>query len=366
MVQLMHGRTPEVLLMSRSADPPDAYEAHLRQAGWRTRQISDPVETLRAVRSGQIDLVFLHISVQESLDMDLPNVLRRICPTDYLPVMIVASDVAEQERCQYLDSGADEVICEKTSPAEMIARAGALLRIKELNDQLCASHEELQLVLDRERKLLTELRRDNAYLQTLCTTDPLTHLQNVRAFRELMRHEYKSARRYNHPLSLLMLDIDHFKVVNDTHGHPSGDYVLKELAVILKRAVRDSDVVARTGGEEFIIILPKAGLKEAQRFADRIRREAYKREFIVYGDHIHITLSIGVATYPHDAEIVEPEMLVYLADQALLEAKETGRDRVIAVSDLSDETRRRLQAQYKCNRQAMLAEVPEDERHEVE
>lgn len=349
-----------ILLMSKNSPLSAHQRDHLYRSGWRIVHVRDPVETFAAVKSGDVDLVLLHLPVDETIDMDLPNVLRRIAPSEYLPVMVVVADDAEQQRCRYLDSGADDVISEDTSPAEMIARARALLRIKELHDQLTTSRRALQKSLRRERELLGKLRRDNAHLQALCTTDPLTHVENVRSFREILRHEFNTARRYGQPISLLMLDVDHFKVVNDTHGHPSGDYVLKELAVIFKRSIRDSDVVARTGGEEFSVILPKANRRQAARFAERIRREARVRKFNVYGEDIHVTISIGSATYPDDPEIVEPEMLVYLADQALLEAKEGGRNRVIALHELSMPTRRRLRAQYAESGKAIAAALVED------
>jgi diguanylate cyclase (GGDEF)-like protein len=238
---------------------------------------------------------------------------------------------------------------------EMVARIRSLLRIKELHDQLHASRAALRDSLFRERKLLSKLRRDNAHLQVLATTDSLTRLQNAGSFREILGHEFHVARRYDHSLSLLMLDVDHFKLVNDTHGHPSGDYVLKELAVILKRSVRESDVVARTGGEEFGIILPKADRRRAAIFAARIRREVAAKEFAVYGHIIHVTASVGVATFPADAETTEPGMLLYFADQALLEAKETGRDRVVPFSGMDPSVRYRLRRQYA----AMHSEKPQ-------
>jgi len=278
--------------------------------------------------------------------MDFARVLRGVSSTEFLPVVVLAAGADERECCEYLDAGADDVLAEGTSPAEMIARVGALLRVKELHDQLAASRAALRDALDRERQLMAKLRRDNAQLRQEATTDPLTHAQNVRSFRDLLGHEFRGAKRYNTPLSLLMLDVDHFKVVNDTHGHPSGDYVLKELAVILKKSVRESDVVARTGGEEFCVLLPKAGLAQAGKFADRIRGEVFRREFIVYDQHIHVTVSIGLASYPEDVEVADAEMLMYFADQALLTAKENGRDRVVTFHAMPAIVRRRLRQQY--------------------
>ncbi|MCD6364481.1 MAG: diguanylate cyclase, partial [Planctomycetes bacterium] len=270
-----------------------------------------------------------------------------VSTASYLPVVILVPTAQEQERCRFLDSGADDAISTDTSAIETAARIRAMLRIKELHDKLAASQIALGKALCRERKLLEKSRRDNEYLKVLATIDPLTHIQNVRSFHDILQHEFQGAVRYGRHLSLLMLDVDHFKVVNDTHGHPSGDYVLKELAVILKQSVRQSDVVARTGGEEFAVILPNADRARAAAFAERIRRHVYERKFIVFGEQIHATISIGTASYPSDAEITEAGMLVYFADQALLTAKETGRDRIVAVHEMNTVVRQRMRRQYR-------------------
>jgi diguanylate cyclase (GGDEF)-like protein len=233
-----------------------------------------------------------------------------------------------------------------------------MLRVKDLHDQLAVSRVALQEALRRERKLLAKLRRDNANLQTLVTTDALTHVENRRSFQDILLHEFKIARRYNQPLSLLALDVDHFKMVNDCHGHPSGDFVLKEFAVILKQSVRESDVVARTGGEEFSILLPKAGPEQAASLAQRVREAVAQRHFNIYGRTIRITTSVGLATYPNDAEITEPDMLAYLADQALLMAKETGRDRVTALCDVPMAIRNRWRLRYEQKDLAALETLP--------
>ena len=338
------GQTPRILFMAPHGAG-SQHSAHLALAGWQVVEAADEIEAFTAVRGRHIDLALLHMGVQDSADMDLPNVLRSVADDTFLPVMVLCGQ-EEQCACQFLDSGADDVISVETASAEMIARIGALLRIKDLHDQLAASRAALQEALSRERKLLAKLRRDNAELRDLATTDPLTHVQNVRSFHDLLEHEFRGAKRYGHSLSVLMLDLDHFKVVNDTHGHPSGDYVLKELAVILRQSVRESDVVARTGGEEFAVILPRADREQARQFAERIRQEVYGRRFQVYGHDIHVTTSLGLAAFPDDAEITGPQMLFYCADQALLEAKESGRDRVVPFVDLSAGMRRRIRTQF--------------------
>jgi len=312
---------------------------------WEIVAIEDEIDAFAAVRGQRIDLVILNMSLNDSIDSDIPNVLRGISPQQYLPVMVMSTDSAEDQRCRFLDSGVDDVISEDTAAVEVRARVRAMLRIKDLYDQLASSRAALERVLDREQELMERLREDNKALKAKCTTDPLTHVRNVRSFGGILEHEFKSARRYGGALSILALDIDHFKLINDTYGHHSGDYVLKELAVIMTRSVRESDVVARTGGEEFCVLLPKADQDQAATFAERIRKEVCARKFTVFGKDIHVTVSIGQATFPDNAEVTAPGMLTYFADQALLQAKDTGRDRVVKFSDMPREMRLRLRKQ---------------------
>ncbi len=349
--------SPRVLLMSHELDEAAIRSSYLTKAGWQVIHVSEPVEALAMVRSRDIDVVLLHLPLDDMVSMDLPNVLREIAPSPYLPVMILADNPADQQRCLFLDSGADDVICVRTSASEMMARLRALLRTKELQDELAASRSALQEALKRERELMVRLRKDNAYLKVLATTDPLTHVQNVRSFHDILHHEFRIARRYTQPISLLTMDVDHFKLVNDSHGHPSGDYILKELAVILTQSVRESDVVARTGGEEFSIILPRADRSSSLQFAERIRKEVASRHFNCYGCDINVTISIGSATFPSTAEDIEcPEMLVYFSDQALLVAKESGRDRVVDFHNLAPSVRERLGRQYLTSTLEKIAE----------
>lgn len=361
MVERGQKHTAHILLMSNEFGDQSELVRSLDLPGWQLLRVAEWIDALTAAKNRHVDLALLHLPPDDMVATDFPDVLREVSAAAYLPVIIMTDSPAETFRCRALNSGADDVICTSTSTDELAARIGAMLRIKELHDRLAASRTALEEALKRERKLLAKLRRENDHLQALCTTDPLTHVQNRRSFQEIFDHEFKIARRYGQPLSLLTLDVDHFKVVNDAHGHPSGDYVLKELAVILTQSVRESDVVARTGGEEFSILLPKATRQQAAQFAERIRQEVYERKFIVFGQTIHVTISIGSATYPADAEITEPEMLVYFADQALLMAKETGRDRVVAVCNLDGVVRRRLRRQYQAMPATADAPPPPEE-----
>ncbi len=341
------GYVPRICVMDDRQGDRSGRCAELTDAGWRVLPTDDVREAMAAIRAGMVDLVLIHLPFDGAANMDLPRVLREIVPLERVPVVILAEDLTDTERAHLLNGGADEVISRSICPAEFVARINAQLRLKDLHDELAQSHHELEHALARERCLLAKLRRDRAELRELCTTDPLTRAQNVRSFRDILAHEFKVSVRYGQPLSLLMLDADHFKLVNDTYGHDAGDYVLKELTVILQRHVRQSDVVARTGGEEFGIILPRAGAKQAGKFAQRIRKEVAAHRFVAYGHHLRLTISIGWASYPADSEVTTAEMMVYLADQALLVAKETGRNRVVAFGRLDGDVRRRLVRQHE-------------------
>jgi diguanylate cyclase (GGDEF)-like protein len=146
---------------------------------------------------------------------------------------------------------------------------------------------------------------------------------------ELLDQEFQRVGRYPEGrFSVLMIDIDHFKSVNDTHGHLAGDAVLREAAQVLREALRSVDSVGRYGGEEFIAILPHTAREEAVATADRIRKRMADHRFEVGGTRVAVTVSIGVSGFPSSA-IDGPNALVREADRALYEAKELGRNRVV-------------------------------------
>ncbi len=183
---------------------------------------------------------------------------------------------------------------------------------------------------NQRRKLLETTIADNRRLEVLAHTDPLTEVLNRRALTERLVAEMERVKRYESTMSFLLIDLDHFKRVNDTHGHLVGDDVLMEVASLLQRAVRAVDVVARYGGEEFVIVLPETGVVGATAFAERIRELIESHAFTqVRGQPLRLTTSVGVACYPvPGVETVED--LFAAADQALYRAKAEGRNRVRA------------------------------------
>ena len=155
--------------------------------------------------------------------------------------------------------------------------------------------------------------------------DSLTGLNNRRYFDEIIKKESERAGRYHHPTSLIMLDLDHFKKVNDNFGHQTGDLVLQTLSKILLDQVRQSDTPCRYGGEEFAVILPETGLFEAKRIAERIRQMIAQQNIVTHNNiHLRITASLGIAS-TEDNHTID---LIAAADQALYHAKESGRNRI--------------------------------------
>jgi diguanylate cyclase (GGDEF)-like protein len=192
-------------------------------------------------------------------------------------------------------------------------------------------------------QLVTELKSQNETLLDMAEKDGLTGLYNHRYFKEYLSKEIDRAKRYNSHLSVILLDVDHFKVYNDTNGHPEGDKLLKQLAEIFSLRTRSHDVVARYGGEEFVFILPETQHESALLLAESICQRVAKSHFAGRKSQPNgkLTVSLGVASYPDHAE--DMEGLVKLADEALYLAKHNGRDRVCSIRELNSASKESLE-----------------------
>jgi diguanylate cyclase (GGDEF)-like protein len=194
-----------------------------------------------------------------------------------------------------------------------------MLRIKRLQDELDQKNRELELANKRLRKL--------------SVTDGLTELFNHRHIHELLHEEFERTKRSGEPMAVAMMDLDRFKQVNDTYGHPTGDVILYETAEILRQTVREIDMVGRYGGEEFIAILPGANEDDAAHFAERVRQAVANHVFRDEANEVRMTMSGGVASFP-DADTDHPDLLIKRADEALYAAKEGGRNQILRASEL--------------------------------
>jgi len=209
------------------------------------------------------------------------------------------------------------------------------LLLQDANEELRRinlSYEQVVMQAKQARQkaeeLATELLEANVKLREMAFRDGLTGLYNYRYFQELMDREVSRSKRHHLGLSLMLFDIDHFKDVNDTYGHPAGDQVLRNLAELVQSTMRISDIVVRYGGEEFAVILPSTDLPGCKVFATRLRRRVEEMETVVSGMSIRVTISIGVTGYDIAQNSLEKTVMIKTADSALYKAKHGGRNRV--------------------------------------
>lgn len=229
-----------------------------------------------------------------------------------IPVIMLTGHEESEKKIKGLEQGASDYITKPFDAGELIARVKVQLKIKSLQD---------------------DLKEQNRRLEELSNTDPLTQLANRRFMMQSLEKEYQRSLRDNSSLSLIMADIDHFKSVNDTYGHQEGDIVLKSVAKIISEQLRDYDLAARFGGEEFAIILPDTALGNAMQVAARVRKKVASLVFHGELRKLKLTISLGVASYPQNI-IEDINGLIRLADDALYAAKEDGRNKVV-IADVS-------------------------------
>lgn len=205
---------------------------------------------------------------------------------------------------------------------------GLLVMLSEEKDFLDAYQTNLLLIIRNQASISIANARLHAEIEEMATTDGLTGLLNHRRFQEKLSDEIKRLKRSGEPIALLLTDIDYFKKVNDTYGHPVGDFVLKGVSGIIRDTIRDIDIPARYGGEEFAVILPGTDGVGAANTAERLRKAVEEKSFSADGKTLKVTISIGISTAPGDA--TGQEELIDKADKALYHAKHNGRNQSVA------------------------------------
>ncbi len=300
--------------------------AGLDHQGYRFVEATDGAQALTALRQHHPDLLLMDVEMPGLGGVEVCRIVKAnqgVQTFGFIPVILMTAR-RSGGKIEGLELGADDYLVKPFDMLELSARVKAMLRLKALQDALVQKNKEL----DKANHEL-ELRRRE--LLDLSRTDGLTGLVNRRHFDERLVGEFTRSERYRSPLSCLLLDIDHFKKVNDTYGHPFGDVVIKEVAGVAKRTVRDVDVLARYGGEEIVALLPETPPEEAWHVAERVRLgvEAMRLTCRTLAEPtvVRCTVSIGVATYPAQA-IESAEALVQAADECLYSAKQGGRNQV--------------------------------------
>jgi diguanylate cyclase (GGDEF)-like protein len=273
----------------------------LRQAGLISSYCSQPSEALATIQKENPDLVILDVQMPGIDGFDLCRRIRALPALQFTPIIFVTRRGDVAQRVRGLEVGGNDYIAKPFEPEELVARV--------------RSHLE---------RLAT--------MRDMAIRDGLTRCFNHRFFKMRLETEVARATRYESCLALAMMDVDFFKRINDTHGHPSGDIVLIDLSSLLSASVRSTDVVARYGGEEFVILFLEAGAKEAAIITNRIRDRIAHHPFSVPGlsgteeaTNIHVTVSFGIAELRKDETA---ESLLGRTDRALYAAKDGGRNQV--------------------------------------
>lgn len=276
------------------------------------------------------------------LDLHLPDVngldlLAEILTRADVPVLIVTGENDSGTAARAIELGAQDYICKHgdylLAIPPLVQKNISLHQIKKEHDRL---EIRLQWMLEELQDKNLQLEESMKQLKQLATTDALTGLANRRYFNEQLDRQFSQAQRYHDDLTCCMIDLDHYKQLNDTHGHQMGDEVLQIVAAEITACLRSTDIAARYGGDEFILLLPRTGLPEATNAVKRIRENTIATLRSDTRIRVPITLSIGVASLvddtPHTAEA-----LVAMADRALYTAKDLGKDRVVIHRDMRDQ-----------------------------
>jgi two-component system, cell cycle response regulator len=272
----------------------------------RYLEADDGLEGFKKLLSAQVDVILCDLEMPRIDGFKFLSMIKARPDLQDVPVIILTGMNDRELKIKGLEQGASDYITKPFDPEELVARVKIHLKIKRLQD---------------------DLRRSNELLLELSNTDHLTGLFNRRYLMDTLEKEFQRSLRKGGALSLIILDIDHFKQVNDSYGHLQGDVVLQRVAQQLQQELRSYDIAARYGGEEFVAVLPDATLKEALFVAERVRMAVQDCRYEGVLKPLSITVSLGVVTFPApDCRTIDD--FIKLADDALYRAKANGRNRV--------------------------------------
>lgn len=306
-----------ILIADDSAVSRTVLERMLVAWGYEVEAYADGNEAWAALQEDDAPRLAILDWVMPGMDgIDVCRKLRDEITDRHTFVYLLTAKTSNEDVLAGLDAGADDYLTKPVSAPELRIRLRNGKRLVELHEELITAREALR---------------------TQAMVDPLTQVWNRRAFMDVASKELSRARRSQRSAGLLMIDLDHFKSVNDTHGHPAGDAVLAEAARRIQTVLRDGDQLARFGGEEFVVLLAECNARGAWVAAERVRREVSRAAVQHGAASIPISASIGAAAAPAGSEALG--MLIDRADRALYEAKRAGRNRtVLAAPTALDET----------------------------
>jgi two-component system cell cycle response regulator len=304
-----------ILLVEDNKIQADVIRDFLEKNGYDVCGVEDGMSAIKAARTRKVDIVLLDLVLPDIDGNEVCRWMKLDQNTRSIPIIMLTSRDSIIDKVTSLEAGADDYLHKPFDVNELNARIYVRLRSKMQEDELKQKNRQLEDMLTR--------------VEALAIMDSLTGLYNRRRFEAVLEGEFKRAARYKSPLSCLMIDIDHFKKVNDSCGHQEGDTVLRELAQVIQATIREVDTPARWGGEEFVVLSPNTPKEKAVLAATRILKAIAQHTFSSAKGG-KITVSIGVAGVP-DPSIDDKNQLVHAADLAMYEAKKRGRNRVESV-----------------------------------
>lgn len=281
-------------------------------------------EGLLMMQDRRFDLLIVDWMMPEMDGISLVRMLRNTGVGEHLYMLMLTAHGDNSHMVEAFEAGVDDFMTKPIEPRILQARLSAGMRAVRIRRVLESERDRLH----SDVRTLTEIQKE---AMEAALTDPLTGLYNRRHANERLRELWAQALRDNRPLGVMMIDIDHFKQVNDTYGHAAGDAVLKQFSGILRKHSRVPDIVCRFGGEEFLVLLPDTSLAGVELLAERIRASCETTQFDADGHIVMLTASLGIAE--KSASMTHYEKLLKAADRALYTAKHSGRNRVRAHAD---------------------------------
>lgn len=325
-----------ILLVDDRPENLVALEALLEWPGVKTISAASGNMALQRLLEFDFALVLMDVQMPDMDGFETASLMRSVERSRHIPIIFVtAVNTEEAHVFRGYEAGAVDYIFKPLDPEILIAKVRVFLELDrqrralfEKTLELEAKTRELSRIIDEQERYKQLIEEKNVALRELSIRDGLTGIYNHRHFQELLEREVLLAKRHNTSLCCLMMDLDHFKKVNDSHGHQFGDFVLREFAGLLKHEIRASDILARYGGEEFALLLPNIDLESARMVAEKIRSKVESHLFIVGDNSRQVTVTIGICCRcPHHHELGQ-DLLRY-ADKALYQAKESGRNMVM-------------------------------------
>lgn len=314
----------------------DFLSEYFSSIGFTVHTASLGAEALESSRAHAFDVILVDLNLPDMSGLDILHCVSS--EDDEVALIVISGGISMEGVIEALRRGAWDYLVKPFPDLQIVEHAvnSALERVRlkrenrqyreHLEEAVCIRTAELYQEIQLRKQVEAELRRSELRYRELSLTDELTGLFNARHFFRQMQAECERALRYSHPLALCVMDVDNFKIYNDTYGHLSGDAVLSELGRIIQRLIRDADSAYRYGGEEFILLLPETQPDEAVRVAERIRTVFNEHAFFPKnGTEVHVTLSLGVTRFKCGAE--SPSNFLERADRNMYTAKKNGRNR---------------------------------------